>query len=200
MDSNPIMILLYVGAAAFVLHMYRGDYIVSKSGQSRSGTMPGAENASLLSFFIATLGALLLLGAETCGEIALGLVNEQSEMLWYFLPVIIAAGVIEEVIFRGYLVVTDKGKALFVTSCVGFSLFFAIIHPHLWSAEDGFAWTLSGKAFFSTSILFANSLWFYAARFGPWNPNRSIFPCMLAHGASNLGVFFIKMAQGYVLF
>ena len=200
MDSNPIMILLYVGAAAFVLHMYRGDYIVSKSGQSRSGAMPGAENASLLSFFIATLGALLLLGAETCGEIALGLVNEQSEMLWYFLPVIIAAGVIEEVIFRGYLVVTDKGKALFVTSCVGFSLFFAIIHPHLWSAEDGFAWTLSGKAFFSTSILFANSLWFYAARFAPWNPNRSIFPCMLAHGVSNVGVFFVKMAQGYVLF
>ena len=189
------MILLYVGAAAFVLHMYRVDYIVVKLGEIRSGAMPGAENASLMSFLIATLGALILLGIETCGEIALGLVNEQSEMLWYFLPVIIAAGVIEEVIFRGYLVVTDKGKALFVTSCVGFSLFFAIIHPHLWSAEDGFAWTLSGKAFFSTSILFANSLWFYVARFGPWNPSRSIFPCMLAHGASNLGVFLIKMSQ-----
>ena len=200
MDSNPIMIVLYVGAAAFVLHMYRVDYIVGKLGQIRSGPMPGAENASLVSFFIATLGALMLLGVETCGEIALGLVNEQSEMLWYFLPAIIAAGVIEEVIFRGYLVVTDKGKALFYASCVGFSLFFAIIHPHLWSAEDGFVWTLSDKAFFSTSILFANSLWFYAARFGPWNPDCSIFPCMLAHAVSNLGVFFIKIVQGYVLF
>lgn len=200
MDSNPIVILLYVGAAAFVLHMYRGDYMAAESGQIQSGAMPGAENASLVTFLIATIGALLLLGVETSGEIALGLVNEQSEMLWYFLPALVAAGVIEEVIFRGYLVITEKGRTLFITSCVGFSLLFALIHAHLWSAEDGFEWTFSLKAFFSTGILFANSLWFYAARFGPWNPKRSIFPCMLAHAASNIGVFFIKMVQGYVLF
>ena len=113
MDSNPIMILLYVGAAAFVLHMYWGDYIVAKSGQIRSGAMPGAENASLMSFFIATLEALILLGAETCGEIALGLVNEQSEMLWYFLPAIVAAGVIEEVIFVVILSLLTKVRHFF---------------------------------------------------------------------------------------
>ena len=200
MNDNPIMVFLYVGAAAYVLHMYRGDYLASKSGQIRSGGMPGAENASLWAFLIATLGALLLLGVETSGEIALGLVEEQSQMIWYSLCVIIAAGVIEEVIFRGYLVITDKGRTLFIISCVGFSLFFALIHTHLWATEDGFEWTFTGKAFFSTSILFANSLWFYAVRFGPWNPKHSIFPCMLAHAASNVGVFLVKLTQGYVLF
>ena len=156
--------------------------------------------APLGAFIIGTLGALLLLGVETGGEIALGLVDEQSEMVWFFVFAAIAAGVVEEVIFRGYLVIDNKGRSLLIASAVGFSLIFAIIHGHLWCREDGFEWTLTGKAFFSTAILFANSLWFYALRFGPWNPNRSLFPCMLAHAASNLGVFFVKWAQGYVIF
>jgi membrane protease YdiL (CAAX protease family) len=121
-------------------------------------------------------------------------------MVWFFVFAIIAAGVVEEVIFRGYLVIDHKGRALLIASAVGFSLIFAIIHGHLWSREDGFEWTLTAKAFFSTGILFANSLWFYAVRFGPWNPKRALFPCMLAHAASNLGVFFVKWAQGYLIF
>lgn len=106
----------------------------------------------------------------------------------------------EEVIFRGYLVVENKGRWALIGSCIGFSLIFALIHGHFWSTEDGFKLTLTTKAFFSTGILLANSLWFYAIRFGPWNWDRSIFPCMLAHAASNLGVFVIKLVQGYVLF
>jgi membrane protease YdiL (CAAX protease family) len=121
-------------------------------------------------------------------------------MVWYFVFAIVAAGVVEEVIFRGYLVVENKGRAALIASCVGFSFLFAVIHPHLWSNEDGFELTLTAKGFLSTGILFANSLWFYALRFGPWNKTRSIFPCMLAHAASNLGVFFVKLWQGYVLF
>jgi membrane protease YdiL (CAAX protease family) len=126
--------------------------------------------------------------------------DEQSEMVWFFVFAIVAAGVVEEVIFRGFLVLENKGRAVLIATCVVFSLIFAIIHGHLWSTEDGFEWTLTAKAFFSTGILFANSLWFYAIRFGRWNPNRSIFPCMLAHAASNLGVFVIKLVQGYVVF
>ena len=60
--------------------------------------------------------------------------------------------------------------------------------------------TFTTKAWFTTALLFTNSLWFYALRFGPWNPTRSLFPCMLAHAASNLGVFAVKLAQGYVIF
>ena len=200
MNENPIMILLYVGIAAYLGQIYWGDYKAFKSGEANVVAMPGAVAAPLCTFIIGTLGALLLLGVETGGEIALGLVDEQSEMVWFFVFAAIAAGVVEEVIFRGYLVIDNKGRSHLIASAVGFSLIFAIIHGHLWSREDSFEWTLTGKAFFSTAILFANSLWFYAVRFGPWNPKRSLFPCMLAHAASNLGVFFVKCAQGYVIF
>ncbi|WPJ98154.1 CPBP family intramembrane glutamic endopeptidase [Coraliomargarita algicola] len=200
MNENPFMILLYVGVAAYVGNMYWGDYKASRAGQPNSGAMPGATSVSLPAYIIGVLGALLLLGVETGGEIALGVADEQSEMVWFFVFAIVAAGVVEEVIFRGFLVVDKRGRAVLVASCVAFSLIFAIIHAHFWSTEDGFEWTFTSKAFLSTGILFANSLWFYAVRFGPWNPNRSIFPCMLAHAASNLGVFVVKLVQGYVVF
>jgi len=200
MNENPIMILLYVGIAVYVGKMYWGDYQADKAGEPNASAMPGAAAAPVGAYVIGVIGALLLLGLETGGEIALGVVSEQSEMVWYFVFATIAAGIVEEVIFRGFLVVDRKGRALLIGSCVGFSLIFAIIHAHLWSTEDGFEWTLTTKAFFSTGILFANSLWFYAVRFGPWNPQRSLFPCMLAHAASNLGVFFVKLVQGYVIF
>lgn len=200
MNENPLMIVLYVGVAAYVGNMYWGDYQAARSGKPRGSAMPGATGASLWAFLLGGIGALVLLGIETWGEIALGVADEQSEMVWYFVFAIIAAGVVEEVIFRGFLVVENKGRALLVASCVACSLIFAVIHAHLWSTEDGFEWTFTSKAVFSTSILFANSLWFYAVRFGPWNPERSLFPCMLAHAASNLGVFVVKLAQGYVIF
>lgn len=200
MNENPIMILLYVGVAVYVGKMYWADYQAAYSGQPNSGAMPGATGAPLGAYIIGTLGALFLLGVETGGEIVLGVASEQSEMIWYFVFAIVAAGVVEEVIFRGFLVVDKKGRALLIASCVGFSLIFALIHMHFWSTEDGFEWTFTTKAFFSTGILFANSLWFYAVRFGPWNPQHSLFPCMLAHAASNLGVFFVKMVQGFIIF
>lgn len=200
MNENPIMILLYVGVAVYVGKMYWADYQAANAGQPNSGGMPGATGAPGAAFLIGAVGALLLLAVETGGEIALGVVDEQSEMIWYFVFAIVAAGVVEEVIFRGFLVIENRGRALLVASCIGFSLIFALIHAHFWSLEDGFEWTFTAKASFSTGILFANSLWFYAVRFGPWNPQRSLFPCMLAHVASNLGVFFVKWAQGYVIF
>ncbi|MGJ8640801.1 MAG: CPBP family glutamic-type intramembrane protease [Opitutaceae bacterium] len=197
MNESPVMIVLYVGIAAYVGHMYWGDY---KANKAKSGAMPGAYPATLFAFVIGVIGSLLLLAAETGGEIALGLSEEQSEMVWYYVFAIVCAGVVEEVIFRGYLVIDNKGKAALIASCVGFSLIFALIHPYLWSMEDGFELTLTAKGFFSTGILLANSVWWYAVRFGPWNKENSIFPCMLAHAASNLGVFFVKLAQGYVIF
>lgn len=194
------MILLYVGIAAYVGHMYWGDYKADQSGEPKGSAMPGAKSAGLMAFVIATIGSLLILGAEVGGEIALEVADEQSEMVWYFVFAIIAAGIVEEVIFRGFLVVESKGRAALIASCVGFSLLFALIHPHLWSTEEGFELTLTAKGFFSTGVLFANSLWFYACRFAPWNRNASLFPCMLAHAASNLGVFVVKLVQGYVVF
>ena len=202
MNESPFMVLLYVGVAAYVGYMYWGDYQSNQaSEQPDPRGMPGATSASLGLFVIGVIGALLILAAETGGEIALGIASEQSEMVWYFVFAILGAGIVEEIIFRGYLVVDNKGRAALIGSCVGFSLIFAIIHGHFWSNEEGeaFAWTFTTKAFFTTGILLANSLWFYALRFGPWNKNRSLFPCMLAHAASNLGVFCVKWAQGFVV-
>ncbi len=200
MNENPVMVVLYVGIAAYVLHMYWGDLRANQSSEVNSGGMPGATSAGVGTFAIGVVGALLILAAETFGEIAMGVADEQSELVWYLVFAIVAAGVVEEIIFRGFLVIDKKGKAALIGSCIGFSLLFAIIHPQLWSTEDGFHLTLTAKGFFSTGILFANSLWFYAVRFGPWNPRHSIFPCMLAHAASNLGVFGVKLAQGYIIF
>jgi len=202
MNESPFMVLLYVGVAAYVGYMYWGDYQSNQaSEQPDPQGMPGATSASLGLFVIGVIGALLILAAETGGEIALGIASEQSEMVWYFVFAILGAGIVEEIIFRGYLVVDNKGRAALIGSCVGFSLIFAIIHGHFWSNEEGeaFAWTFTTKAFFTTGILLVNSLWFYALRFGRWNKNRSLFPCMLAHAASNLGVFCVKWAQGFVV-
>ena len=202
MNESPFMVLLYVGVAAYVGYMYWGDYQSNQaSEQPDPQGMPGATSASLGLFVIGVIGALLILAAETSGEIALGIAAEQSEMVWYFVFAILGAGIVEEIIFRGYLVVDNKGRAALIGSCVGFSLIFAIIHGHFWSNEEGeaFAWTFTTKAFFTTGILLVNSLWFYALRFGRWNKNRSLFPCMLAHAASNLGVFCVKWAQGFVV-
>lgn len=202
MNESPFMILLYVGMAAYVGNIYWGDYKAQRDGTPNASAMPGATTASLGLFVIGVIGALLLLAVETGGEIALGIAGEQSEMVWYFVFASLAAGVVEEVIFRGYLVIDTKGRAALIASCVGFSLIFAIIHGHFWSNEEGepFSWTFTTKAFFTTGILLANSLWFYALRFAPWNKNRSLFPCMLAHAASNLGVFAVKWVQGFVIF
>ena len=82
MTENPIMILLYVGIAAYVGNIYWGDYKAATMGTPNASAMPGATGASLATFLIGTLGALLLLGVETGGEIALGVVDEQSEMVW----------------------------------------------------------------------------------------------------------------------
>jgi len=194
------MILLYVGVAAYVGWMYWGDYRAAEAGQAGSTAMPGATGADLGVFLIGLIGALLILAVETAGELSLGIADEQSTMVWYFVFAIVAAGVVEEVIFRGFLVVENRGRAALIGSIVGFSALFALIHGHFWSMEDGFEWTFTTKAAFTTFILFANSIWFYLIRFGPWNPRRSIFPCMVAHAASNLGVFGVKWWQGFVIF
>ncbi len=212
MDESPLMILFYVGMALYVGHLYRSDYLAGKSGQPNPKPLPGATSAPASLYVIGVVGALLILAIETFGEITLGVSSEQSDMVWFFVFASLSAGIVEEVIFRGFLVVESRGRNVLAGSCVGFSLLFALLHPYLWEfdyPEDVESWKfwladfnfiLTPKAFFTTSILFLNSLWFYMLRFGRWNQDRSLFPCMLAHSASNLGVFAVKWGQGHILF
>jgi membrane protease YdiL (CAAX protease family) len=200
LNENPLMILAYLGVAAYVLKLYLSDYRLAQAGHPNPKALPGAEPFSGGLIWVGVAGALLLLGLETSGELSLGIAAEQSEMIWYFVFAALGAGIVEEVIFRGFLVVESKGRFILIASCIGFSLVFALIHGHLWDTEESFTWTFTAKAWFSTGILFANSLFFYALRFCRWNLKRSIFPCMIAHAVSNLGVFFVKLAQGYIIF
>ena len=148
---------------------------------------------------VAVAGALLLLAVETGGESALGLTAQQSRMTGLFALYTLAAAFAEELVFRGYLVVEHRGRVALLAGIIGASAGFALLHPFLWDWRDGSLSFHGGtKAWFSTVMIFAGSLWFYAARFMPSNPTRSLLPCVAAHVAKNLGVFAIKYAQGFV--
>jgi hypothetical protein len=96
-------------------------------------------------------------------------------------------------------VVENRGRAALVAGVVAASVGFALLHPFLWSWEGGrLGFQGDAKAWFSTSAVFAGSLWFYAVRFLPMNPTRSLLPCFVAHLTKNLGVFAIKYAEGFV--
>ena len=187
--------LLYGAAALVVLYLWRSDW-----RHGRTNGFPGASGAPLRVLLIAGLGGVALTLLETIGEALLGLTAEQTELAVFALVPLLAAAVIEEIVFRGYLVVQNRGTAWLWGSVVGFSLIFALIHPYLWSWEEGalsLEWTT--KAVFSTVLVFANSLWFYAVRFSFGNDGRSLLPCFIAHGASNFSVWAIKGFQGFLV-
>lgn len=200
MNEDPLIIALYCAIALYIGHIYRTDIEGFCKGAPNAKALPGAAPIPSLLIVASALAGLVLLGNAVIGEYALGLVDVQSEMVWFFVFASLSAGVIEELVFRGYLVLENKGRNALVLSCIAFSLIFALIHGHLWSTEDGFTWVFSIQAIYNTWILFFNSLFFYGLRFGPWNPQRSILPSIIAHMVLNLGVFFVKWMQGYILF
>jgi membrane protease YdiL (CAAX protease family) len=197
--DNPWLLAGMVLAGGVMAKWWHDDYRAARQGTPRPQAFPGATPAGSRALLIAAGGALVLLAAETAGEHALGLTAQQSQMTVLFGLYTLVAAFGEELIFRGYLVVENRGRTALIGGVIGASLGFALLHPFLWKWEDG---TLSfhgdAKAWFSTAAVFAGSLWFYAVRFLPMNPTRSLLPCVAAHLAKNLGVFAIKYAQGFV--
>lgn len=202
-DSPWLGLLLFAGAL-YVLKLWRDDLRHNASGTPKPGSFPGATPAPLWWVLVGVAGALVLVGIETAGEYALGTVAEQSDIVALSLFLFIGAGILEELVFRGFLVITGRGQRILWLSIVVFSLLFALLHVqyYLHWEEDApwhaFTWALDGAAAWTLAILFVNSLWFYALRFLPMNPQQSLLPCFAAHVASNLGVFFVKLAQGHV--
>lgn len=211
MQSDPTMIIIMAAISIYVFKMWLDDFRAGQRGESVKGGFPGATPAPMKAVWIAIIGALVILGLETGGEIALGISGEQSDITWLFLISITTAAFVEELIFRGFLVVTNKGKAALIGSAIGFSFLFTILHPFFWELDmpegvDGWqvwqgtlVWDFSLKPWFTSAFLFLNSLWFYLMRFWAINPQKSLIPCMAAHLASNWGVFVIKLAQGHVV-
>lgn len=198
MDS-PLIQLCFLGTVAYVFYLWLSDLKKNKGGVAVPGALPGASSASFKWIAIGVIGAVTLVIAETIGENVLGVSSEQTSMTLLLALVTIAAGFGEELIFRGYLVVQNKGSSTLWLSVLAFSIIFALIHPYLWSWEDGtFHIILTSKAIFSTSVVLLNSIWFYYLRFSVFNENKSLWPCIAAHASSNAAVFVVKLAQGHV--
>lgn len=199
MSDSPVLLCFMIGLGLYLGKLWWDDCRDHIAGRPGRAPMPGAVPASTRSCVIAVIGALIIVAAETIGEIALGLSEEQSEITILFGLYTLVAAVIEEVIFRGYLVIEGRGRGAQWAGAIGASLLFAALHPFLWEWEDaGFAFTFTMKGWFSTTAVFASSLWFYAARLARWNPSQSLLPCIAAHAAKNAAVFAIKGAQGFV--
>lgn len=201
MDENPLLQAGMLLIGLYVAWMWWTDLQAGKTNpQSLAGGLPGAKPAPARALWIAAAGAAIILAAETLGEIALGLSEEQSEMTVLFGLYTLVAAIIEEIIFRGYIVVEGKGRAKMIAGVLVASLVFSLIHPFLWEWKDeGFKLTLTAKGWFSFGAVFVASLWFYTCRLASWNPHGSLLPCFVAHGVKNLGVFAIKLAQGFVV-
>lgn len=201
MNDNPLVIIISALVALYILKIYRDDYRAFQTGTPNPKAMPGATPAPMWLIWIAALGSLLLVGVETAGEYALGITDEQSTIGAFYLIAMVSAGIVEEVVFRGFLVV-KRTRAMLIGSIVFFSLLFALVHMHLLETdEEGTMSLVTGAGpLWWTFILFLNSIWWYAVRFLPGNRHQSLFPCFAGHIASNLGVFAVKLAQGYVTF
>jgi membrane protease YdiL (CAAX protease family) len=207
-QDSPVFSILSFGIALYLFYMWLWDYRhFAKKGELRKGAFEGATTAPTKLIIIAITSALLLLAIVSVAENLAGATADQTSVAPFALISWIGAGFVEELIFRGYLVVKNKGTATLLVSILFFSLIFAVGHPFLWdyTVEDG-ASVFSGvwkfnptlQATIATLSVFCCSLLFYTLRFLPINKNRSILPCICAHIAYNCGVFATKLAQGYV--
>ena len=199
---NPLTVLLSLLVAGILFSMWLGDYLAYRRGTPKERALAGATNAPMRLIVISALVSVGLVVIETIGEYALGVQNEQSTIPWYAIIPMLGAGIVEEILFRGYLVMTGKngGKGLLLFTTVFFSAVFALVHVHLFpQGSDGnrHLALAMGPAWW-TLLLFVNSLWWYFVRFTRHNPERSLLPCFAGHIASNLAVFAIKFAQGFV--
>lgn len=202
-DSPLLSVALFIGAL-ILLKLWRDDLLQWKAGRPNPKAFPGATGTTPTALGIAAAGAILLVGTETAGEYAIGVSAEQSTITVLFLLPMLGAGILEEILFRGYLVVFNRGRIRLVLSCLFFSALFTLLHYqyYLEIPEDGGLGTISlhldPKSLWTLLLLFLNSLWFYTVRFAPWNRNLSLLPCFVAHIVSNLTVFVVKAAQGHV--
>lgn len=200
MTTDHLLPFLLIGAAVWIARGWVSDYRAALAGKPNDKSFPGATPVSAIAVALASVGALFILAAETGGEHVLGVSAEQSKVTVLFaLSSICAAPVIEEIVFRGYLVIENRGRLLLWAGVLGVSLLFAVLHPFLWKwSSEGVALDFGAKAWFSTAMVFVMSLWFYTVRLFRLNLQRSLLPCFVAHATKNVGVFAIKYVQGFV--
>ncbi len=207
-QDAPIFSIFSLAIAAYLFYMWYGDFRhFNKTAELRKGAFEGASNAPTKLIVLGIASALILLLCVTFIEKIVGVEASQTKVAPWALLSWIAAAFVEELIFRGYLVVKNKGNLVLWCSIIFFSFVFAAGHPFLWdyqipensSIYEG-VWTLNltSQALISTLAIFSCSILFYSLRFARSNVNRSILPCILAHVSYNCGVFVVKMIQGFL--
>ena len=207
-QDSPLFALLNFGIALWLFYIWYCDLknfcLIKKI---RKGALEGATSVSLSLVFIAIVCGVILLAIHTCAEMALGVESEQTKVAPWALLSWISAAFVEELIFRGFLVVKNKGRVLLCLSILFFSFIFAIGHPFVWDytiPENAsifageWKFNFSAQTVNATISIFECSMLFYILRFLPINVNRSIIPCISAHCAYNVGVFVVKAFQGYI--
>jgi len=198
--NHPLLLLLMTAIGLYLGKLWRDDRRTARDGAGHPGALPGATEAPRRAVLLAVAGALVILVLETVGERVLGLAAQQSRMTWLFaLYSVTGAPIIEEIIFRGWIVLDGRRRMIAWAGAAGASAVFAILHPFLWRWDDaGFELTLTPKGWFSTTAVLATSLWLYAARLAAWNPQGSLLPCFAAHAARNAGVVAVKTIEGFM--
>lgn len=207
-QDDFIFSLATFGVGAYLFYMWLGDCAYfSKNGEARKGAFAGAAPADFKSLLLAAGLAAFLLIMQVSGEDSMGLTSSQTKVGMFAIFAWASAAFVEELVFRGYLIVQNKGVKWLVGSAFFFSLIFALAHPFLWDykvAEGAsvlagtWVFDFSLKSFYSTFCIFECSLLFYFLRFMPMNKNRSLLPSVVAHLTFNVGVFATKAAQGFV--
>ena len=199
MQNDPWLQLLMLAAGLYVTKLWLDDFRAQRTDQPNPRALPGVSLSSTRAILLAALGGFVVVGAETWGEKALGIAGEQSKMTGLFAGYTLVAAIIEEIIFRGYIVLEKRGKLALWVSVFGASLLFTALHPFLWKWENGqLSSTFSLKGWFSSAAVFVASLWFYFVRFARFNPQHSLLPCFAAHASKNIGVILFKAAQGFL--
>ncbi len=196
---------MMLAVGLYVAKLWLDDLRALRNGTPNPRALPGATPAPTRALIIAATGGLIIVSAETGGELALGIASKQSAMTGLFAAYTLIAAIIEEIIFRGFIIIDKKSKSVLWSSALIASILFTLLHPFLWQWEGGLPWaggqlhgTLNLKGWFSTGAVFFSSLWFYYVRFAAFNPQHSLLPCFAAHATKNLAVIAIKAAQGFL--
>lgn len=211
LQNDPWVVLALLLGAGWMLRWWWQDTratptptVAEPPPQSPHRALPGATLPPPKALWIAAAGGIGVTLLSVAGEQAMALTDVQTTIAWWYLGAMLAAGIVEEILFRGYLIRLSHGPLQMWLGMIGASLLFALLHTQYYMSfpENGGWWPeairVDAYAVWTLTMLTLNSLWFYGVRIMPANPTRSLLPCFVAHLAVNLSVFAVKACEGFV--
>lgn len=215
LQGDPLMSLIMFGFGLYVLKLWFEDTTNALKGNPHPKAFPGTSFCERPMLVLAAVGSLALVIVATIGEIALGVSADQHDATWVMLLGWMGMAVVEELLVRGYggkmFIKTDNRKQMW-RGILLISAAFAAMHPYLWTVDvpehiPSFqiwrgTWEfhlLSIQKWWTTLMLFANSLFWFWLRYHKNNPSQSLLPCIVGHVSANVAVFMVKLMQGHIV-